>query len=226
MKSPRYPIGTKIGRLLITGWVTKGGGEVFVSCDCGNERTVYAVEFSVGKRTTCGRGCPLGHPNLEHGHAAALTPTYRTWMGMLQRCNTPGHNSYPRYGGRGIGVCERWMTFANFLEDMGPRPKGKTIDRWPNKDGNYEPGNCRWATNAEQNSNRSDNVLLTHSGETHTVTEWATIKGCPHIRLFSRLRNGWSIKDALETPRLSKYESSARAVSGRQRERNAAKQSV
>lgn len=81
--------------------------------------------------------------------------TWRTWMSMLWRVDDPGNRSWDRYGGRGITVCERWRSFDNFLEDMGPRPVGMTIDR-KDSDGNYEPSNCRWATAAEQSANRSD----------------------------------------------------------------------
>lgn len=88
-------------------------------------------------------------------HGWSNTPTYWSWSGMLSRCRDPRNASYRRYGARGITVCERWHDFLNFLADMGPRPEGKTLDRI-NGDGNYEPGNCRWATKAEQSANRSD----------------------------------------------------------------------
>jgi hypothetical protein len=88
-------------------------------------------------------------------HGWADTPTYWSWSGMLSRCRDPRNASFKSYGARGITVCERWRDFENFLADMGPRPDGKTLDRISNA-GNYEPGNCRWATNAEQNANRQD----------------------------------------------------------------------
>lgn len=93
--------------------------------------------------------------NYRHGHArpGAETPEYRTYKGMLQRCYYQKHNRYEKYGGRGIKVCERWLeSFGNFLADMGPRPKGHSLDR-RDVDGDYSPDNCRWATPREQGTN-------------------------------------------------------------------------
>lgn len=91
-----------------------------------------------------------------------MTKEYVAWLRMNQRCNCPGHDSYPHYGGRGIAICERWRTFENFLEDMGPKPSPKhSLDR-RDVNGNYEPGNCRWATSAEQARNKRTTKLEPH----------------------------------------------------------------
>lgn len=141
-----------------------------------------------------------GQPH--HGHAARgnVSPEYNTWFSMKQRCLSPSHKGYARYGGRGITVCERWkISFANFLEDMGSRPTGCTLER-ENTDGNYEPGNCRWATDIEQANNKVNNRFLTVGGVSKTVAQWAREKGMNVASLHSRLNKGWSEEDAVNKP--------------------------
>lgn len=107
---------------------------------------------------------------------------------MMRRCYTSTNPNYPDYGGRGIHVCARWRSFANFLADMGPRPTGAryTLDRI-NNDGNYEPLNCRWATYKQQNRNYRRNVMLTINGKTQCMRDWAKEVGLSHHALRKRL---------------------------------------
>jgi len=115
---------------------------------------------------------------------------------MRSRCNNPKFTNYATYGGRGIKVCERWDSFENFLEDMGPRPKGYTIDRIdPN--GDYCPENCRWASWAEQQRNRRDTRFITWDGRTQCVTDWADELGIPRSTISWRLQNGRSDLEAI-----------------------------
>lgn len=146
---------------------------------------------SRGLRTIERHGrCPRGQ---------AQPPEYSAWAQMLQRCENKGNPSYCNYGGRGISVCDRWRSFSQFLADVGARPSAKhSIDRI-NNDGNYEPGNVRWATRSEQNRNHRRLRMLTLNGETHCVVEWAERTGLPERTIRSRLQLGWSALDALTT---------------------------
>ena len=120
-------------------------------------------------------------------HKLANTPAWISWNCMRQRCLCPKKDGYKYWGGRGVTVCDRWKHFDNFLSDMGERPLGTTLDRKDNN-GNYEPGNCRWATSTEQNRNNRGNRLIEHAGQRKTVTEWADERGVNRMRLFNYLR--------------------------------------
>jgi len=139
--------------------------------------------------------------NFVHGHASSTgkSPTYRTWKAMMGRCFREGDANWHRYGGRGITACERWRTFANFLADMGERPKGLTLDRIDN-DGNYEPDNCRWATRMQQGRNNSRNRLVTLNGETRCISEWCEVLGLNHHTIAWRLHSGMTAEEALKKP--------------------------
>jgi hypothetical protein len=125
---------------------------------------------------------------IKHGHAFAgkETSTYHSWCHMIERCNCSTNHAYADYGGRGIQVCERWLSFENFLADMGEAPPGKSIDRWPDNDGNYEPGNCRWATPKEQAEGRRmrrDN-RSGFTGVHQQKGRWIATRGKLYIGIF------------------------------------------
>jgi hypothetical protein len=128
-----------------------------------------------------------------------MNSSYRIWQDMLQRCTNPNRPTYRYYGGRGIAVCERWRSFQAFVSDMGERPDGGSLDRI-NNDGNYEPGNCRWATTKEQARNRRSNRMLEIDGERMPVVVASERWGVPRYTLYSRLYDGWSDADAAKTP--------------------------
>jgi len=118
---------------------------------------------------------------------------------MRNRCRNPNHKSYPRYGGRGIKVCERWNDYANFLEDMREAPAGLSLDRIDNN-GDYCKENCRWVDMKVQGSNRENVLLLTHKGETANATEWARRLGVSPSSLVRRHEKGWSDDEIFSTP--------------------------
>jgi hypothetical protein len=132
-------------------------------------------------------------------HGMFGTSTHTVWRKMLERCAKPYCADFPRYGGRGIAVCERWHDFKNFFADMGERPDGLTLDRI-DVNGNYEPSNCRWVDRTTQNRNRRDNVLLTHNGITAPIAEWAERIGMKKGSLWHRINAGWPVEKALSTP--------------------------
>lgn len=122
------------------------------------------------------------------------TPEGQSYRSMIARCYYPVHPAFHRYGGRGIRVCDRWLSsFADFVRDMGPRPEGTSLDRYPNNDGNYEPGNCRWATVPTQCRNTSINRLF--NGK--TLAEWSEILGVNPSTLWERYRHGWPVSRIL-----------------------------
>ncbi len=150
------------------------------------------------------RQCKERSPNRTHGFTTEekAIPIYSAWKRIKASCGNPNSPDYHRYGGRGISVCQRWLdSFENFLADMGPKPSPKhSIDRWPNKNGNYEPSNCRWATAKEQANNTRANVIIEFNGKQQTMAQWAEEIGIRLGTLHFRIKAGWTIRDALSAP--------------------------
>ena len=124
-------------------------------------------------------------------HGASQSKTFKSWDMMIQRCTNPNAPDYPRYGGAGITICNRWRnSFEVFLANMGERPEGTSLDRYPNKNGNYEPDNCRWATATQQQRNINRNVWVTHGGKTQLAVDWSRETGIPEGILRRRVKQG------------------------------------
>lgn len=171
-------------------------------CDCGKMLIVNPYSLLNGDSQSCGcmRGALITSANTQHGESR--TPEYKSWSGMLNRCYREDHDSYPYYGGRGITVCSRWRRSVNaFVKDMGRRPTPRhSIDRI-NSNGNYEPGNCRWATSSEQQNNRRDTRFVEFEGKRISVTHLAAKKGIDRDVLSTRIfQSGWSLQEALTRP--------------------------
>lgn len=158
-------------------------------CRCGTEKTIRGSVLRSGHSNSCG---------CKGRHWAWGTPAYHSWSAMIQRCTNPKHPKYQSYGARGITVCDRWMEFANFMADMGQKPPGLTLDRIDN-DGNYELGNCRWATRREQQNNRRNTTFVETSSGAMPIAEAAREAGMTIKGIRGRIRRGWT-GDAILLP--------------------------
>ncbi|WP_054070240.1 AP2 domain-containing protein [Pseudomonas syringae group genomosp. 3] len=178
-------------------------------CDCGETAHVAAHKLKAGTITSC----PCARRKTKT-HGMYGTRVHTLWSGMLSRCRSPKPSDARKYTERGITVCERWLKFENFLDDMGLPPDGLTIDRIDNDKG-YSPENCRWADYFEQNNNRRNTAFLTHRGVTRPFGDWSRMTGIS-IGVMHRRRNaGWSDESIINTPvrrQLSEFQSGVTGV--------------
>lgn len=196
----------RFGRIVIVEYIPGRAGlhpKALCRCDCGSHEMVFIDNLRRGVTRSCGCLNDQIRVSVNTRHGMTGTREYTSWRSMLQRCYDQKSDAYANYGGRGIQVCDSWrQSFERFFAFMGERPSRHSLDRWPNQNGNYEPGNCRWANRTQQSQNRRSNRLLTHGGETKTVAEWASITGLPYSTLFARIhRRGWDTEMALTVPR-------------------------
>lgn len=189
-------IGQRFGRLVVIATAPTKGKQtrLLCRCDCGNEKDVQSGNLTNGHVRSCGcLAVDHGRSFATHGHSYSLT--YRSWLSMKQRCHNENHTNWPRYGGRGISVCERWRSsFENFLADMGPRPSMQHSLEREDNNGNYTPSNVVWATSDVQQLNKRSNRVVEYNGTKMTVTELAALTNVPRSRIFGRLRLGWTVE--------------------------------
>lgn len=197
--------GQTFGRLTALSRVGSLGGAVLWLCDCvcGNRTTCTAKRLRSGNTKSC--GCLSSEVIADRNrnastHGKTNTPTFTAWVNMKQRCTNPKHKSYHRYGGRGITICERWLSsFEAFLEDMGEKPDGAQLDREDNTRG-YTPDNCRWVTPEQNSNNREVCRFIEYMGKRQTIAQWAREIGCSRQALRFRIEQEWSPEEALTTP--------------------------
>lgn len=198
------PIGAKFGRLTVMSQPFRHSIAstsvwcVRCRCDCGNEKDVYCRYLLTGNTKSC--GClhrEKFRPPIIHG--MAHTTEAHIYQSMMQRCYNPKNQAYKDYGGRGVTICDRWRAgFKFFLEDMGRRPAGLTIDRKDNSLG-YSKGNCRWATYTEQNNNRRSSRMVEFNGRIQTAAEWSRELGISQSSIGKKLRRGLSLEQIISS---------------------------
>lgn len=174
-------------------------------CDCGKELAVTSNALRKNNTKSCGclKTETVRRPRT---HGLSRTPEYVTWTNMISRCEYENRPDFEHYGGRGIRVCERWRgSFQAFVDDMGKRPFPRATLERIRVDEDYEPGNCRWASQKEQTRNKRTSFLVTINGETKTVSEWAEMYGLNQRLVRERLIRGWPPEEAVSPPMRSRW---------------------
>jgi hypothetical protein len=169
-------------------------------CTCGQEVVVRGQNLRRGARKSCAVNGHFWDGREQHGATTTHPSEYSSWRKMWERCTSPKQHNYKNYGGRGITVSDRWKSFKMFLQDMGAKPDPSfTIER-KDTNGNYEPGNCRWATRTEQYRNTTRSVFVTYQGKKQLLYEVAKSLGLSTPVVYGRLKGGWSLESALSVP--------------------------
>jgi hypothetical protein len=197
--------GQKFGRLTVVGFagVVKKRRSWECVCDCGGIIVTAASRLKNGYCKSC--GCLKSEADSIRfaKHRKRFSREYNTWTHMKQRCFNPKNAAYKDYGERGITVCKRWIdSFEDFLSDVGEAPgKEYMIDRIDNN-GNYEPGNVRWALSSTQNSNKRNNIIITYKGESKTLAQWCLQFGIDRNTVKYRLKSNWPTECLFENNEL------------------------
>jgi len=198
--------GQKFGRLTVIKRVENdkwNKARWLCKCECGNEVIVVGTSLRSGETQSCGCYMLDRIKECNTKHSQCSTKLYYVYCDMKERCYRKTKKNYCNYGGRGIGVCEEWLSdFQNFYDwalNNGYQ-EDLTIDRIDNN-GNYEPSNCRWTTRYVQNRNKRSNRYITFEGKTMTLTDWSLYLGFSDDTVRRRLKDGWSVERALTEPR-------------------------
>ena len=209
MGAAKNEIGNRYGRLIVVARAVGDGPRWWAcECDCGGKKDVRGTLLRNGETASCGclhrerSSAAAKATHTRHGQSSGdrRGGGYRCWEAMKDRCQNRASRSFPKWGGRGITVTDRWSTFEQFISDMGPRPSPKhTLDRIDNC-GNYEPSNCRWALPVVQMRNRRNNLHLTAFGRTMLLVEWADETGINYFAMRERVRAGWSPERVVTEP--------------------------
>lgn len=196
---PMIKAGDKFNKLTAVKFVETRRNSIqywLFKCYCGKEKVICVSSVKNGTIKSC--GCYKKISLFKHG--MVKTKTYYSWASMIQRCLNKNNPNYKHYGGRGINVCQHWLKFENFFEDMGEMPENKTLDRIENEKG-YSKSNCKWSTRMEQLNNTRRNHFLTHKNKTQTIAQWSRELNINRHKILYRIRRGWSIKKILKTNR-------------------------
>lgn len=173
-------------------------------CDCGNTLITPITPLKLGRTKSCGCMNSENRRLNYRKHGMSSSRVFHIWANMLDRCNNPNSPRYQDYGGRGITVCDEWIdengstNFINWALSNG-YSNNLTLDRIDNDKG-YSPQNCRWVDNRTQQRNKRTNRLIDYQNETHCLKEWSEILNIKYTTLQTRLRNGWSVEKAFQTP--------------------------
>lgn len=195
-------IGNRYGKLTVLNLVQKSPYTKWLcACDCGNQKVIFGSHLISGGTESCGCINKELTSKRVKKHGMTKSKTYSSWRSMKSRCENPNYTGYERYGAKGITFDKSWKNFDNFLSDMGERPKNTTLDRIDNTKG-YSKENCKWSTNSEQQSNRSNCLLITFNGITKTAKHWADELGMAPGTVWNRIKLlNWSVEKSVTTPK-------------------------
>jgi hypothetical protein len=202
--------GRLFGRLTPVSVVAKQGrrGAFWLcECACGSRTTVSHTKIISGHTKSCGCYNSEARAAKNYKHGQSKTKEHVVWMAMRSRCNNPHDKNYKNYGGRGITVCKRWDSYTNFINDMGQRPSGFSIERIDNSKG-YSPENCTWASRRQQSLNKRTTVFVIYKGEKRPLVEVTSEADVSHLNVRRKLARGWSIERAIQASKKQAKENS------------------